>query len=150
MKKVHEIFNEWNLSACECPGQTGSAKSRQEGASLICVFFLSVSALVFLEQTQIGSFNSCDPPGMSVCMFVWGWMLLLVHGRYPSLATSDGCMRCECEPGHTRLIYGFTVYVPQFGPRPYGLQSENHRSSQGWTGSGAVRSTAAHGATWES
>lgn len=62
-------------------------------------------------------------------------MLLLVHGHLPSLATHDGRAGCESEPGHTYLIRGFNVYIPQFHPQLYGLQSEALKQS-GWLGYG--------------
>lgn len=64
------------------------------------------------------------------------------------LATSDGWVGCESEPGHTHLIRGFNVYVPRFHPQLYGLQSEAQERS-GWDIALAVRYIGLYSTTWE-
>lgn len=76
-------------------------------------------------------------------------MLLLVHGHLPDIATGDGWVGCESEPGHTHLIRGFYVYDPGFHPQLYGLQSEAQKQS-GLDAALAVRYISLYGTTWES
>lgn len=116
--------------------------SKTEEVSLICFFsvvFLPVSTLVFLEWTWSFSFNSCDPPGMSVCAYVCLRVNAVSSSWSPSQFSSQwrlGGGRGESEPGHTHLIHGFDVYVPGFHPQlcDYSQRHRNSRLGSGVSG----------------
>lgn len=73
-------------------------------------------------------------------------MLLLVHGHLPGLATSDGWVGCESEPGHTHLRRGSSVHVPRVRPVWIAVRG----AETGWLGCSVSGHTGLYGTTWES